>query len=164
MNGKRKSRVRVSGAAASYSGRIGFVSQRGYIGRYFVALVSPSRQLLWKYLKPHPSTSFLIHYSPAKISLPSDVKGVKYRRLIWDTDIVKYVNKRKTRRGMRFKPFTRVKNLVQGQWNLTCFVVNFLNWLPDIMNIILAPHVVPRVAYVTSEWRCEQEATVSISW
>jgi len=30
------------------------------------------------------------------------------------------------------------------------------------MNIILAPHVVPRVAYVTSVWRCEQEATVSI--
>jgi len=30
------------------------------------------------------------------------------------------------------------------------------------MNIILAPHIVPRVVYVTSVWRCEQEATVSI--
>jgi hypothetical protein len=34
MNGKREGRIRVSGAFASYSGRFGFVSQRGYVGRY----------------------------------------------------------------------------------------------------------------------------------
>ena len=45
MNGKRKGRVRVSGTAASYLGSFTFVSQRGYLERHVVALVSPSSQM-----------------------------------------------------------------------------------------------------------------------